>query len=109
MCIRDSAGAVHSDRLFAAAGDPADHRQRYDAAWHGRDPLLRPAAGAAGPGEPGHRPAADPVSYTHLDVYKRQLYGKSHFDCAHSINLLLEYSCLLYTSSCTVRMWNNGI
>ena len=54
------AGAVYSDRLFAAAGDPADHRQRYDAAGHGRDPLIRPAAGAAGPGESGHRPAADP-------------------------------------------------
>ena len=45
-----------------------------------------------------------PVSYTHLDVYKRQTYGNSHQSgqrsdsCVPRPFYLQIYACLLYTS-----------
>ena len=39
-----------------------------------------------------------PVSYTHLDVYKRQDYGRlARSECSRSVQLC---GCLLYTSRC---------
>ena len=45
----------------------------------------------------------DAVSYTHLDVYKRQLYDRLHAAYGRDLRKLLrrgrQRSCLLYTSS----------
>ena len=61
MCIRDSAGR----------GGPVSAGAVY--------PFLCCGSGKGYSGKPeqGLRPGADPVSYTHLDVYKRQVMGGS--------------------------------
>ena len=47
----------------------------------------------------------EPVSYTHLDVYKRQAAGQSYtliftYDTTKSSKHAYDYLCLLYTSRC---------
>ena len=67
MCIRDRTGSAHASARAPEAPDPdlpvdlgADHLRRH---------RLRAIAGNRDPGG-----ATSPVSYTHLDVYKRQVY-----------------------------------
>ena len=45
---------------------------------------------------------ANPVSYTHLDVYKRQLYIQLRNDVTSEVKISEEecQACLLYTSRC---------
>ena len=45
----------------------------------------------------GHIPGAKPVSYTHLDVYKRQLLGDNIFERAK------KYRKRIQQSTCTVN------
>ena len=47
----------------------------------------------------GMREYQKPVSYTHLDVYKRQVQDGPQ-GCEISINLIPHTVCLLYTSRC---------
>ena len=39
-----------------------------------------------------------PVSYTHLDVYKRQAECVCSRDVKHQLNITIILTCLLYTS-----------
>ena len=52
------------------------------------------------------KPASDkPVSYTHLDVYKRQRLEGSYRETLQNAFLLEGYACLLYTSQAS-RCWS---
>ena len=73
MCIRDS----RSDRLHRSGrlhrSDRVRHHRQYRQGDHSVQ--HRPQAGQGRVQHPGFRPGPGPVSYTHLDVYKRQQYG----------------------------------
>ena len=87
MCIRDSleAGRLLKERsngeVYLSYVDPSPYTWRY---WGRRG--LMPQAGARiwddeGNVVLGEDPGTKPVSYTHLDVYKRQLYAQRHGAC----------------------------
>ena len=105
------------DDLYAAAAT----RRTYGVAWSGGVPTLRLWAPTARsvtlltwpPGTPGDAPVRDAtrtVSYTHLDVYKRQAttlaaasalgWPSASMALACAARSLLDASCLLYTSRC---------
>ena len=56
------------------------------------------AAQNGGPGLSKHD--RDPVSYTHLDVYKRQVWGHATIQGNTITGTANAITCLLYTSRC---------
>ena len=106
MCIRDRPGSPAAAR--GHAGGDRDREGRNHQAWRDHDQRRPGTRGGADPARslPRSRrtPGAGAVSYTHLDVYKRQAYDIA--GACDTVRSFLDVLTNWYVRRSRDRFWN---